>query len=109
MTRRSWSCSIEVDPVRNIAAFSSSITARSSVTTASAETFAASSIGFAMPAIVAPRAIPFAASSPLRMPPVATSGRPTSARRIEAGVGIPQFQNVAPRRSFSVEASFRAR
>ena len=77
--------------------------------TASAETFAASSIGLAIPAIVAPRAIPFAASSPLRTPPVATSGSSTSARRSDAGVGIPQFQNVAPRRSFNVEASFRAR
>ncbi len=95
--------------MRNIAALSSSMTARSSATTASAETFAASSIGFAIPAIVAPRAIPFAASRPLRMPPVAMSGRPTSASMIDAGVGMPQFQNVAPRRSFRLDASFRAR
>src|SRR2546428_2731560 len=64
------------DPVRNIAARSSSMTARSSPTTAFAETLAASSIGFAIPAAAAPRAIPFATSRPVRTPPVATTGRP---------------------------------
>src|SRR5207249_10005369 len=64
MAFRSWSSGIEVDPGRNIAALSSSMTARSSATTASAETFAASSIGIAIPAIDAPRAIPFPPARP---------------------------------------------
>src|SRR5437867_4183875 len=75
-------------PTRNIAALSSSITARSSSTTAPAPTFAASSIGFAIPAALAPRAMAFATSRPDRTPPVPTRGRQTLPRTTLAAVSL---------------------
>ena len=98
------------DPVRSIAALSSSLIIVSLSMTACADSAASLSTALATPAHVAPMATDAATCTPSRMPPEAISGRPHPLHSwSETGEGMPQSKNVSPMPVLTSSSTFMAR
>src|SRR5438309_6315025 len=88
---------VRVTPERNAAVRSSSANWRTHSSTAAGPSRAACSNGRPTPTTVAPRARAFAASRPLRTPPVAMTGKPERALPATAtALGTPQSRKTWP-------------